>query len=251
MIAALVLAALAGSPAWADGADVVEHLGAQVPRDLAFTDTAGQPVQLGALFDGTHPVLLVLAYTACPQLCSLVLDGTVAAVRALPGLRAGVDYRVATISFDVHERRELAAAKRAQVVARLGVDWPFLAGDAAAIARLTGALGFQFLRDPRTGALAHAAVVFVLTPDGRISRYLYGVEPPARDLRLALLEAGGGAIGTTADRILLRCFHYDPATRRYGPQIARFLQLGGLVIFALVATGVALLVRAERRRRRA
>jgi protein SCO1/2 len=253
MIAALVLAALvaapAGSPAWAEGADVVEHLGAQVPRDLAFTDTGGHPVRLGALFDGTHPVLLVLAYTSCPQLCSLVLDGTVAAVRALPGLTAGVDYRVATISFDVHERRELAAAKRAQLLARLGpVDWPFLAGDEPAITQLTRALGFQFLRDPRTGALAHAAVVFVLTPDGRISRYLYGVEPPVRDLKLALLEAAGGAIGSTADRLLIRCFRYDPATRRYGPQIARFLQLGGLVIFAIVATGVALLVRAERRR---
>jgi protein SCO1 len=247
-----------GTPAWAEGADIVEHLGARLPLELTFVEAGGQPMALRALFDGTHPVVLVLAYAACPQLCSLVLEGTVSAVRTLAarGFTLGTDYRIATISFDARERPEQAARRQARVRDTLGdlgprAAWPFLVGDDAGLAALTGALGFRFLRDPRTGALAHAAVVFVLTPDGVIARYLYGVEPPPRDLKLALLEAGDGKTGSFGDKILLRCFHYDPATRRYGPAIARFLQLGGLVIFAGVAALVAGLVRHERRRARA
>lgn len=246
LLALAGLAATPGSPAWAEGADVTEHLGARVPLDLVFTSSTGAPVPLRALFDGRRPVVLVLAYSACPQLCSLVLDGTAAAVAALAA-RGFTDYQIATISFDPAETVAQAARRRArtQTGAR---PWPFLVGDEAAITALTRALGFTYLRDPRTGAFAHAAVIFVLTPDGRIARYLYGVEPPARDLKLALLEAADGAIGTTGERILMRCFRYDPASRRYGLFIARFLQIGGLLIFVLVAAGIAYLVRAERRR---
>lgn len=243
-----------GSPAWAEDADVVEQLGAKLPLDLAFTDTAGQRVVLRSLFDGTHPVLLVLAYASCPQLCSVVLDGAVAAMRQLEGWgwRVGPRYRVATVSFDASERIDQAARRRAGVLAGFGaaVDWPFLTGDAASIATLTSALGFRFLRDPRTGALAHPAVVFVLTPDGTIARYLYGTTYAARDLKLALLEASAGKTGSIGDKILLRCFHYDPASRRYGLFIARFLQIGGLVIFAIVLALIWSFARHERRRAR-
>jgi protein SCO1/2 len=225
-----------------------------VPLDLTFTDARGRPTPLRSLFDGTHPVLLVLAYYECPQLCSLVLDGTVAAIQQLErqGFALGPRYRVATISFDSTERIDQAARKQASVLAKLGrrdLDaWPFLVGNDASVRALTQALGFRFLRDPATGTLAHAAVVFAITPDGTISRYLYGIDYPARDLRLALLEASQGKTGSLADRVVMRCFQYDPATRRYGLFIARFIQIGGLAIFFVVAAVVVVFVRYERRR---
>jgi protein SCO1/2 len=226
-----------GSPAWAEGADVVEHLGARLPQGLVFTDAQGQRVALRSLFDGVHPVLLVLAYYECPQLCSLVLDGATRAMHALGrgGWQPGREYRVATVSFDATERVDQAARKQASVLAGLGATdpavWPFLVGDDANVRALTQRLGFAFLRDPASGSLAHAAVVFVLTPDAVIARYLYGVEFPARDLKLALLEASGGKTGSLGDKVLMRCFQYDASTRRYGLFIARFLQVGGLLIF--------------------
>jgi protein SCO1/2 len=233
-------AGLAGTPAWAEGADVVEHLGARLPLDLVFADTSGQRIALGSLFDGTHPVLLVLAYYTCPQLCSLVLDGAVRAMQQLEpgGWKLGQEYRVATISFDATERVDQAARKQASVLAKLGQGdpavWPFLVGDDESVRALTRQLGFGFLRDPATGALAHPAVVFVLTPDGVISRYLYGIDYAPRDLKLALLEASEGKTGSFGDKILMRCFQFDPTTRRYGLFISRFMKLGGLAIFLIV-----------------
>jgi protein SCO1/2 len=246
-----------GTPAWAEGADVVEHLGARAPLDLRFVDASGQRVQLRSLFDGVHPVLLVLAYYECPQLCSLVLDAVVAAMRTLDqqGWKLGPQYRVATISFDATERIDQAARKQASVLAKLGAGdaapWPFLVGDADSVRALTQRLGFSFLRDPRTGALAHAAVVFVLTPEGVISRYLYGIDYPPRDLKLALLEASEGKTGSFGDRVLMRCFEYDPATRRYGLFVSRFMKVGGLLIFLVVLAMLGGFIRYEHRRARA
>ncbi|HEY0193706.1 MAG TPA: hypothetical protein VGC42_21465 [Kofleriaceae bacterium] len=244
-----------GSPAWAEDADVIEHLGAKLPLDLPFTDAQGHASQLGALFDGVHPVVLVLAYYECPQLCSLVLDSGVRAIQALPGFSLGDQFRAATISFDAGERIDQAARKQAAILAQLGgpppARWPFFVGKEPSVRALTDALGFKFLRDPRTGALAHAAVTFVLTPDGTISRYLYGTNYPARDLKLALLEASQGKTGSLGDRVLMRCFQYDPASRRYGLFIARFMQLGGLAIFLTVLGVFIALVRFDRRRMRA
>jgi protein SCO1/2 len=245
-----------GTPAWAEGADVVEHLGARLPLDLGFVDARGQRVPLRSLFDGVHPVLLVLAYYECPQLCSLVLDGAAAAMRALDrqGWKLGQQYRVATVSFDASERIDQAARKQASVLAKLGggqpEQWPFLIGDADSVRALTRRLGFSFLRDPRTSALAHAAVVFALTPEGVISRYLYGIEYPPRDLKLALLEASEGRTGSFGDRVLMRCFQYDPATRRYGLFVARFMQLGGFLIFLVVLVMLRGFMRHEQRRAR-
>jgi len=231
-----------GSPLWAEQADVTEHLGTQLPLDLVFTDSTGHPAQLRQLFDGIHPVLLVLAYYECPQLCSLVLDGAVAAMTQLDhfGFQLGPQYRVATISFDATEQFAQAARKQAIVVGSLGkplAAWPFFTGNEANVQALTDRLGFKFLRDPRTGNIAHAAVVFVLTPTGIISRYLYGTDYAPRDLKLALLEASDGKTGSVGDKILLRCFHYDAASRRYGLFISRFMKIGGLVILA-IALGI-------------
>ncbi len=242
-----------GSPAWAETADVTEHLGDKLPLDVQLTDTNGEVHPLAELFDGTHPVLLVLAYYECPQLCSVVLDGAVAAMRQLDawGFALGAQYRVATISFDATERVDQAARKQASVVGKLGRDaraWPFYVAGEADVRALTERLGFKFLRDPRTGTLAHTAVVFVLTPEGVISRYLYGTDYAPRDLKLALLEASDGKTGSFGDKILLRCFHYDAASRRYGLFIARFMQAGGLVIFVVVLLLLRAMWRHERRR---
>ena len=247
MIALAVLAAVAGTPAWAEQTDVTEHLGAKVPLDATFTDTDGHRVALRDSFDGTHPVLLVLAYYECPQLCSLVLDGAVAAMHQLDW-QAGDQYRVLTVSFDDREAPAQAARKRTQVTAKLGNDhWPFLVGDAPNIARLTDALGFHFLR--AGNVLAHPAVAFVLTPDGTISRYLYGTDYAPRDLKLALLEASDGKTGSFGDKILLRCFEYDPATRRYGLFITRFMRIGAALIFLCVVAMLGAFWKYEKARR--
>jgi protein SCO1 len=232
-----------GTPAWADSADVTEHLGEKIPLDLPFRDSTGADVTLRPLFDGTHPVYVVLAYYECPQLCSLVLDAAHDAMRQLArwGWRLGEQYKAVTISFDATENTDQAARKREQMHA----GWPFLVGNAASIEALTQRLGFRFLCDPRTGAIAHAAVTFVLSPDGTISRYLYGIDVPPRDLKLALLEASQGKTGSFGDKLLLHCFHYDPATHRYGLFIARFMQVGGVLIFFIA---VALIASFARRR---
>ncbi len=246
VLALASLAATPGSPEWADEADVTEHLGEKIPLDLPFRDSSGADVTLRPLFDGTHPVFLVLAYYACPQLCSLVLDAAHAAMQQLDrwGWHIGEQYRVVTISFDATENTDQAARKRA----KLGADWPFLVGDAPSIEALTQRLGFHFLRDPKTGTIAHAAVTFVLSPDGAISRYLYGIDVPARDLKLALLEASEGKTGSLGDKLLLRCFHYDPATHRYGLFVARFMRIGATLIFFIAVALIAAFARHERRR---
>jgi protein SCO1/2 len=253
---ATATAPVSGSPAWAERADVIEHLGERLPLDLVFVDAGGQRAALRSLFDGTHPVLLVLAYYECPQLCSLVLDAAVRAMQALAdqGWAAGQQYRVATISFDATERIDQAARKQASVLAKLGqrdpAVWPFFVGDAAGVRALTRRLGFEFLRDPATGALAHPAVAFVISPEGMISRYLYGIDYPPRDLKLALLEASDGKTGSYGDRVLMRCFQYDPTTRRYGLFVTRFMKLGGLLVFVTMLAMFSGFVRHERRRAR-
>jgi protein SCO1 len=225
---------------------VVEHLGDKIPLDLTFRDSSGNDVALRSLFDGTHPVYLVLAYYECPQLCSLVLDAARGAMRQLDkwGWHEGEQYRAVTISFDATENPDQAARKKLA----MGAGWPFLVGNAASIEALTNKLGFHFLRDAKTGAIAHAAVTFVLGPDGTISRYLYGTDVPPRDLKLALLEASQGKTGSIGDKILLRCFHYDPSTHRYGLFVTRFMQIGAALIFFVVVAMVASFRRFERRR---
>jgi protein SCO1 len=243
-IIALALACVAAAPntpEWAEDADVVEHLGAKLPLDLPFRDSTGADVTLRRYFDGTHPVYLVLAYYECPQLCSLVLDAANKAMAQLHGWGFD-DYRALTISFDATESTDQAARKKQM----LGASWPFLVGDAASVEALTERLGFHFLRDAKTGAIAHAAVTFVIAPGGTISRYLYGIDAPPRDLRLALLEAGDGKVGSLGDKILLRCFHYDSATHRYGLFVARFMQVGAALIFVVA---VGLIASFARRRR--
>ncbi len=229
---------------------VDEHLGTSLPLDAVFLDTQGSRVPLGRLCDGKLPVLLVLAYERCPMLCGLVLRGIGKAVKEL-GWRPGEKFHAVTVSFDPDERAEAAREKQVAFLAAIGVtdpgSWPFLRGHEGEIRALTDAAGYRYYRDPVSGELAHPAVVLVATPEGRISRYLYGVDFRAKDLGLALLEAGEGKTGSAFERVLIRCYRWDGTTHRYELAVLRVMRATGAVVFVLVTSVLVGLWRRERR----
>jgi protein SCO1/2 len=228
-----------------------QRLGERLPLDLQLRDETGRTVRLGDYF-GRRPVVLALVYYECPMLCTLVLNGLESSLRALE-LTVGQEFEVVTVSFDPRETPQLAAAKKDLLLRRYGRagaerGWHFLTGESDAIRRLTAAAGFRFVYDQAKDQFAHPAGVVVATPDGTISRYFYGAEYPARDLRLGLVEASAGRIGGAVDQLLLLCFHYDPQTGRYSAAIWNLLRVaGGLTVLAMAAA-IAAMVRRERRR---
>ncbi len=228
-----------------------QRLNEQVPLDLEFADEDGRPVRLGDYF-GEKPVILVLAYFRCPMLCTEVLNGLVKGMLDMR-LDVGKEFRVVTVSFDPREKPPLAAAKKQTYVERYGRPgaadgWHFLTGGPEAVRRLTEAVGFRYTYDPRHDQFAHASGVMVLTPGGKLSRYFYDVTFSGRDLRLGLVEASEGKVGTPVDQVLLYCFHYDPADGKYGPAVMNFVRLGGVLTLAGLATFVGVLLRQERRK---
>jgi protein SCO1/2 len=236
------------------GIGVAEHLGEIIPLDAAFTNAAGEPVTLGEYFQTGKPVVLVLAYYECPMLCNLVLNGLSRGIRDL-SWQLGTEYRVVTISIDPTETVDLAAAKKATYLAALPAaspenGWDFLIGDSANIAQITEALGFEYHYVPERDEFAHPSVVFLLTPEGKISRYLYGIEYRPRDLKLGLLEASEGKIGNTLDRIILYCYHYDPAAGSYVMFAANVMRLGGAVTVLVMAIFFGILWSREKHRRK-
>jgi protein SCO1/2 len=234
--------------------DIDEHLGQALDGRTRFQDETGRTVVLSDYFHDGKPVLLSLFYYRCPMLCGVLLEGMVKGLRDLD-LKLGEHYRVLTVSFDPRDRPEDAARKQESVLAGLArpdakASWPFLVGARGESEALAKNVGFQFAYDPTTEQYAHPAAIFVLTPDGHISRYLYGVTFTPRDLRLALTEAGGGRTGTIVDRVILTCYRYDSATRRYGPYMLGFIRLGAAAILVSVGSLLAVLLGVERRRRR-
>ena len=221
--------------------DVIEHLGDRVPK-LAFTDGASNPVALESLLGKGKPVLVTLGYHRCPMLCGLVLDGLVKAARA-SGLKLGKDFFAVDVSIDPAEDAKLLTQTQKRVLALAGsdnpADWPFwssVADGGAAARKLADAVGFRYKYDETSKQFAHDAVAFVLTPEGVVARYLYGVDYPARDFRMAIVEASGGRVGTSVDKVLMSCYRYDPAKRRYAPFVMGFMRIGaGSVFVALVA----------------
>jgi protein SCO1 len=214
-----------------------QRLNQQVPLGLIFRDEAGNEVHLQDYFDG-RPVVLVLAYYRCPMLCTEVLNGLTKSLQAIP-FAMGQQYRVVTVSFDPNEHSDLAAAKKAAYVKSYGkpgaeTGWHFLTGEQASIDRLTQAVGFRYVYDPALNQFAHASGICLLTPEGKIARYFFGIDFPSRDLRLALVEASAGKIGSAADQLLLMCYHYDESTGRYTPSIMGFIRLGGVATLAVV-----------------
>lgn len=254
MIAALLLALAALAPPQ-DTKQVLrdvgidQKLGAAVALDLPFVDETGREVRLGDFF-GRKPVLLALVYYRCPMLCSQVLVGIVHALRGV-SLVPGEDFEIVVVSIDPAETPDAAARKKASCVAEYGrasgaQGWHFLVGKEAAIRRLADDAGFRYVYDEGSNEFAHASGFFVLTPKGVLSRYFYGLEHSASDLRLALVESSEERIGSLVDQVLLLCFHYDPATGRYGFAIVNAIRLAGILTIAGIAFFLVTMLRRER-----
>jgi protein SCO1/2 len=231
-----------------------QKLGGRVPLDTRFTDETGRDVPLGDYF-GRRPVVLALVYYECPMLCTQVLNGLVGSLEALSFLPAR-EFEVVIVSFDAGETPALAAAKKATYVRRYGrpeaaPGMHFLTGRPEAIAALTEAVGFRYAYDPAIDQYAHPAAITVLTAEGRVSRYLFGIEFAPRDLRLALVEAADDQIGGVLDQALLFCYHYDPETGTYGFAVMNLIRLAGLLTVGLTGAFIVLSLRRERRGRRA
>ncbi len=215
-----------------------QRIGHQVPLDLPFVDDSGKPAKLGDYF-GTRPVVLALVYYECPMLCTQVLNGLVAALGTM-NLQAGRDFEVVAVSFNPKEGPGLASQKKANYVQRYGRPetahgWHFLTGTQESIARLTEAVGFQYAFDQNIQQFAHGAAIEVLTPDGTIARYFYGIDFSPRDLRLGLVEASNGHLGTVVDDVLLFCYHYDPATGKYGASVLALVRVAGIAFILAFA----------------
>lgn len=236
-----------GLPAALRDVRIEQKLDQQLPLDLVFRDESGQPVKLGQYF-GKKPVVLALVYYDCPMLCTQVLNGMITSFRVLP-FQIGKEFEVVTVSFDPRETNALAAAKKKlyvnylpeQMHAGANDGWHFLTGDQASIAQLTDAVGFRYHYDEATKQFAHASAIMVATPEGRLSRYFYGIDYSARDLRLALIESSQDKIGTPMDQLLLYCYHYDPATGKYGAAVMKVVRIAGVAtVLAIVAMLFAL-----------
>ena len=219
------------------GVGIQQHLGAQIPLDAAFKDETGKDVTLGDYF-GKKPVVLVLAYYKCPMLCSLVLSGATDAFKK-SGFELGDQFEALTVSFSPSETPQMAAAAQKQYLHQYGVDaatanWHFLTGQQAEIERLTRTVGFEYKYNPANGQYVHAAGIVVLTPEGKISKYFYGVKFEPRDLRLALVQSSTNQIGSVTDALLLFCCSYDPATGQYHAIITHVIDLAcGLTVLTL------------------
>lgn len=227
---------------------IEQHLDEQIPPGLVFRDETGKAVRLGDYF-GKRPIILNLVYYQCPMLCGEVLSGLTSALRVLK-FDVGKEFDVLTVSFDPQETPELAAAKKAEYLKRYGrpsaaAGWHFLTGPQESIDALTKAAGFQYQYDSATKQFAHTTAIVVLTTEGKISQYYYGIEYPPRDLRLGLVQASQNRIGTVVDQVLLYCYHYNPDTGKYGAVISRILQLAALATMLAVGILLAVLFRRE------
>ncbi|HVX16365.1 MAG TPA: SCO family protein [Pirellulales bacterium] len=228
-----------------------QRLGEQLPLDLELRDEQGQTVKLKKFFQ-KKPVVLLLVYYRCPMLCTQVLNGFLKSSQAVK-YTIGHDYEVVTVSFDPRETAEFAAEKKAAYVRayrREGAErgWHFLTGSEESIRRLTEAVGFRYRYDPKSDQFAHASGLIVATPQGKLSRYLYGIEYEPTPLRLALVESGESRIGSPVDQVLLLCFHYDPLTGKYGVVIANVIRLAGSLTVVLLGGFLFSMYRLERRR---
>jgi protein SCO1 len=225
-----------------------QRLSERVPLDITLRDEDGRAVRLGDFF-GRRPVVLTLVYYECPMLCTQVLNSLVGALMVLT-LEPGKDFELVTVSFDPRETPALAAQKKATYLERYkrpGAEraWHFLTGDEPSIKRLTAAVGFRYVYDNDIRQFAHPSGITVLTPDGRLSHYLYGIEYGPRDLRFALVDASAGKIGTPIDKLLLYCYHYNPATGRYGFVVMTIVRAAGIATVLSIVTFIIVMRRRE------
>lgn len=239
------------NPKEMEGVQIVEHLGEKLPLDLTFRDETGAPVRLGQYFGGERPVLVTLVYFNCPMLCNLVLNGAIEGLRGVD-FTPGEDFEIVTVSIDHREGPELATAKKKNYLEQYGrpgaeKGWHFLTGDAEQIRALADAIGFGYRYDPDRMEYAHGAAIFFASPEGKLTRYLYGIQHEPKQLHLALVEAGQGKIGSAVDRFMLRCYMYNPDSREYAFYIWGAMRLGGLLTIILISTMLLIFWRRERR----
>jgi protein SCO1/2 len=241
-----------GVPAMLKGVGIEQRLDAQLPLEARFTDESGQSVRLGQYFHG-KPVILALVYYRCPMLCNLVLSGLTSSLQRVR-LEPGKDFEVVALSFDPRETPDLAAAKRENYLRKFNHPaydngWHFLTGKEDAIHQVTGAVGFNYRWDPRQKQWAHASAIVVATPEGRLSRYFYGVAYNARDLRWGLMDASDHKIGNLAEEVILYCYHYDPKNGKYGFAIVNSLRVAGCATVLCLGAFVIVNLRREKRGR--
>jgi protein SCO1/2 len=227
-----------------------QNLNQRVPLDTEFTDERGETVRIGEYF-GSKPVVLALVYYDCPMLCTLVLN-SIASTLGVLSLDAGRDFELVVVSFDPRETPAQASSRKAEYLNRYSrptadAGSHFLTGTQPSIERLTKAVGFRYTWDEPSGQWAHPAGITVLTGDGRLARYLFGLEFGPRDLRLALVEASDGRIGTPIDSVVLYCYHYDPMTGRYGFVVMRALRIAGAATVLAIGGFVLIMLRREKR----
>jgi protein SCO1/2 len=225
-----------------------QKLGSSIPLDLTFRDEHGREVALRQFF-GQKPVILTLVYYQCPMLCTEVLNGLLRSAKELP-LEIGKDFTIVTVSIDPHERPVLASVKHelyGGLYGRPGASqgWHFLTGDQGEIKTLAQAVGFRYAYDSASGQFAHPSGIMLLTPEGKLARYFYGIAYPSRDLRLGLVEASRSKVGSPIDQILLYCYHYDPATGKYGLLISRVIKAAAALTVLSLGFVIAILFRRE------
>ena len=225
-------------PSELEAVQVEEHLGEMLPLDVVLTDHEGRQVKLGDYFGKGRPVIVNLGYYGCPMLCGLVLNGLTKGLKGLPYL-PGREFDVVSVTIDPHEDTALAKKKRESILEELGKEgagagWSFNTASEAEIKRLADAVGFGYRWDEKSKQWAHAAMIVVASPEGKIARYLYGIEFDTKNLKLSLLDASEGKVGSTVDRILLYCFHYDTESKGYVLFARNFMKLGGAVTLVVL-----------------
>jgi protein SCO1 len=239
-----------GMPTILKGVGFRPELNAQMPLDSPFKDETGKEVRLGDYLHAQKPVLLAFVYYGCPMMCTQLEQGVVGGLRML-SFSPGRDYEVVFVSFDDRDTPEMAASKKATAMNKFrrpetATGWHFLSGSKESIAAVTNAANFHFNFDAKNNLFAHASGLLLLTPDGRISRYFYGVEFPARDIRLGLVDASAGKIGSPVDQVLLFCFEYDPSTAHYSATILTIVRLGGILTIAAMIAAFMIFRRRDR-----
>ena len=233
-----------GTPEVLKRADIEQRLNEQVPLDLTFRDESGREVRLAEYFKSDKPVVLSLVYYECPMLCNQILNGLVGSLEAV-SFTPGEEFQIVTVSFDPRETPELAARKKETYLRRYrrtGAEngWHFLTGTQESIDRVTKAVGFNYVWDEQSKQFAHSSAIMVATPEGKLSHYFYGIDYAPKELRLALVEASSGKIGSPVDQLILFCYHYDPITGKFAPVMNVVRAAGVLTVLGLVALIVVL-----------
>jgi protein SCO1/2 len=262
-VAALVASAAIAAPAMAQGltaqelaarVGIEQMLGADLPGHLEFVDETGTRVAL-ADYLGDKPVILSLVYYECPMLCGVAMEGLIRNLKVL-GLELGKDFQIVNVSINPDETPQIAASKKADYLGSLGdprpeiaAGWHALTGEQASIDALAEAVGFRYVYDPETDEYAHGAAIMLVTPEGTLSRYFYGVTYPARDLRLGIVEAAGGGVGSITDQVLLLCYQYDPVSGKYNFAVWAALRMAGVLTIAILLIFIMTNLRRERTKR--